>query len=144
MTEFTLHPRLAADTIEIGDLPICKVLLMNDQQFPWFILVPRRASITELYQLESNDLLKTQEESLLISQLIMQYFNGEKLNTGAIGNLVPQLHLHHIVRFHSDPIWPKPVWGNIEALPYNAAQIKSLKNDLQHLIKAKNNDFLST
>ena len=144
MTEFTLHPRLAADTIEIGDLPICKVLLMNDQQFPWLILVPRRASITELYQLESNDLLKTQEESLLISQLIMQYFNGEKLNTGAIGNLVPQLHLHHIVRFHSDPIWPKPVWGNIEALPYNAAQIKSLKNDLQHLIKAKNNDFLST
>ena len=144
MTEFTLHPRLAADTIEIGDLPICKVLLMNDQQFPWLILVPRRASITELYQLESNDLLKTQEESLLISQLIMQHFNGEKLNTGAIGNLVPQLHLHHIVRFHSDPIWPKPVWGNIEASPYNAAQIKGLKNNLQHLIKAKNNDFLST
>ena len=144
MTEFTLHPRLAADTIEIGDLPVCKVLLMNDQQFPWLILVPRRASITELYQLESNDLLKTQEESLLISQLIMQHFNGEKLNTGAIGNLVPQLHLHHIVRFHSDPIWPKPVWGNIEGSPYNAAQIKDLKNDLQHLIKAKNNDFLST
>jgi len=106
MPEFTLHSRLAADTIEIGDLPVCRVLLMNDQQFPWLILVPRRASITELYQLKNNDLRQVQEESLLISQLMMQYFNGEKLNTGAIGNLVPQLHLHHINQLKANTATP--------------------------------------
>ena len=141
MPEFTLHPKLVDDTIEIGDLPVCRVLLMNDRQFPWLILAPRRANITELYQLKKNDLAQAQQESLLVSQVMMLHFNGERLNTGAIGNLVPQLHLHHIVRFKNDPVWPKPVWGNIKAIPYTNDELSDIKATLQHLIKDKDNSF---
>jgi len=135
MTSFKLAPQLKADTIELGELPLCKVLLMNDSQFPWIILVPKRANITELYQLEDHDLKQVQLESLIISKMMMQHFSGEKLNTGALGNIVSQLHLHHIVRFKNDPAWPKPVWGNIQAIPYTETELSPLKTQLKRLIK---------
>lgn len=144
MTNFKLAPQLANDTIELGKLTLCKVLLMNDSQFPWIILVPQRTNITELYQLEADDIKQAQAESLMISKLLMQHFNGDKLNTGALGNMVPQLHLHHIVRFKNDPVWPKPVWGNINAIAYSTNEAKTLTNELQALIKTQSTAFTET
>jgi len=106
---------------------------MNDAQFPWLILVPQRNDITELYQLNEDDLLKVQQESLLTSKLLMQHYQGDKLNTAALGNMVPQLHLHHIVRFKHDAAWPKPVWGNVKPIPYEPQELKTTIAALQNL-----------
>lgn len=138
---FTLDPQLVADTILLGDLSLCKVLLMNDAQFPWVVLVPMRDSITEIYQLSELEQGQLQNESCCISSLLMNNFNGDKLNTAALGNIVSQLHLHHIVRFKTDPVWPKPVWGNISALPYNDAQLKQVCAELKTLFNAQLKNF---
>lgn len=115
---FSLHPRLASDCHLIGELGLCRVLLLDDARYPWVILVPRRAGIREIYELNGADRDALLRESCLIGEFMMQVFAGEKLNIGALGNLVPQLHLHHIVRHAADPAWPGPVWGHSAAEPY--------------------------
>ena len=124
---FSLAPELARDCIELADWPLCKVLLMNDSQYPWFILVPRQAGLKKsLIYLKSNKFVFLQESAKL-SKLIQQVFTPDKLNVAALGNMVPQLHIHHIARFKSDPAWPAPVWGKLPAIPYTDEQIKQLK-----------------
>ena len=118
---FELHPRLAADTWRLADWPLSQLLAMNDTQFPWCILVPRRANLREIYELDDADRAQLMRESMDLGRAMMQAFNGHKLNLGALGNLVPQLHLHHIVRVQTDVAWPAPVWGRQPALPYDAA-----------------------
>lgn len=120
--DFELHPRLAADTFTVGDLPLCRLLLMNDAQYPWTILVPRRSGLRELYELHEPDLQRYWRESMQLSQVLMQEFRGDKLNVAALGNMVPQLHIHHIVRFSGDAAWPAPVWGKHPAQPYGECQ----------------------
>lgn len=115
---FELHPRLAADTFVLGDFPLCRLLLMNDAQYPWFVLVPRRNDIGEIYQLGDADQAQLLRESVLLSRTLMEVFEGHKLNVAALGNVVPQLHLHHIVRFRDDPAWPAPVWNRLPPQPY--------------------------
>jgi len=136
MPKFTLHSQLAADTIELGDLPVSKVLLMDDSQYPWLILVPRRHQIQELYQLEKADAEQVQLESLIVSELMMQHFDGDKLNVATLGNLVPQLHIHHIVRYRNDAAWPKPVWGAVKPIAYSELEISALSRALKKLIFA--------
>ena len=138
---FNLNPQLAADTINLGSLPLCKVLLMNDAQFPWIILVPMRDSTTESHQLEPADQLQLHQESMALSALLMNHYNGDKLNTAALGNIVSQLHVHHIVRFKTDPVWPKPVWGNIAAVPYSSAQLKQTSTELKNLFNLELENF---
>jgi len=128
---FSLHPQLAADCIVITDLPLCRVLLCNDNAYPWFILVPRIDDVTELYQLEWQDQQQFLNESSLLSELLMDEFNGDKLNIAALGNVVSQLHIHHIVRFVNDCCWPKPVWGKQELTPYSANEIEGIKQRIQ-------------
>ena len=118
---FELHPRLAADAFTLGDFPLCRLLLMNDAQYPWFILVPRRANAREIYLLEEADQQALLRESSLLSRELMGAFAGEKLNVCALGNVVPQLHLHHIVRHAADAAWPGPVFGRHPAVPYTDA-----------------------
>lgn len=115
---FTLHPQLAADTYNVGDWPLSRVLLMNDAQFPWLILVPRREALREIYELSLADQQQLLRESSTLGSVLMATFPGDKLNIGALGNLVPQLHLHHIVRHVGDPAWPAPVWGRQVPQPY--------------------------
>ena len=115
---FQLHPQLAADAIRIGHLPLSMLLLLNDARYPWFILVPRRVGITEVFELEPDDQRQLWQESARLSRFIKQAFHADKLNIAALGNLVPQLHLHHIARYRSDPAWPGPVWGHSAAQPY--------------------------
>jgi diadenosine tetraphosphate (Ap4A) HIT family hydrolase len=118
---FELHPRLAADTTALGDFPLCRLLLMNDANYPWFILVPRRPGAREIYLLEEADQRQIWRESALLSRAVMDAFRGDKLNVAALGNVVPQLHLHHVVRHATDPAWPGPVWGKLPAKPYSEA-----------------------
>lgn len=117
-TSFELHPRLAADCHVVGDLPLSRLLMMNDAQYPWFILVPRRPGAREIHLLDEADQLQLLRESGRLSAALMQAFKGEKLNLAALGNMVPQLHLHHIVRYAGDPAWPAPVWGRHPPQPY--------------------------
>ena len=111
MPAFALDPRLDADTLPIGDLKLCRVLLMDDARFPWLILVPRKPNLTELIDLDSDDRHAIMEEIAAASEALKAAFNPDKLNVAALGNHVHQLHVHVIARFTSDAAWPSPVWG---------------------------------
>lgn len=127
---FNLHPQLKQDCIELADLPLCKLLLANDSAYPWFILVPKVNDITEIFQLDWQQQQQLLNESSLLSELLMQIFSGDKMNVAAIGNLVPQLHLHHVIRYKTDASWPKPIWGQQAATPYSASELTQLKDKL--------------
>ena len=116
---FTLHERLVADSTQIGELPLCTLLLINDANYPWLVLVPRRPEIREIYQLETTDRVQLLEESCVLSEVMDAVFTPLKMNVAALGNMVPQLHLHHIARFSDDPAWPNPVWGAVPAKAYD-------------------------
>lgn len=116
---FTLHPQLVADTVPVGDLPLCRVLLSKDANYPWLILVPRRPGIVELIDLDSADRPVLTTEIDDAARVLKAITECEKLNIAALGNVVPQLHVHVIGRRHSDAAWPKPVWGVTPAAAYN-------------------------
>jgi diadenosine tetraphosphate (Ap4A) HIT family hydrolase len=119
---FELDPRLAQDTLPVCDLELCRVLLMNDSRYPWFILVPRVPQLSELTDLDESRLRRLWDESLLLCRVMKQDYPDGKLNLGALGNLVSQLHLHHVMRHAGDPAWPGPVWGHSAAVPYEGGQ----------------------
>lgn len=121
--EFQLNARLAADCIKIGRLPLSLLLLLNDARYPWFVLVPQRTGISEIFELSVADQQQLCRESVQLSQHMKQAFHADKMNTGALGNLVSQLHIHHIARFSSDPAWPGPVWGHSEPEAYDKLRI---------------------
>ncbi|MBU2571977.1 MAG: HIT domain-containing protein [Gammaproteobacteria bacterium] len=123
---FQLHPQLQKDCIRLGRLELCQLLLMNDSQFPWFILVPEIGDIREIYQLAPTDRSLLQEESCQLAERLAGLFKADKMNVAAIGNLVPQLHIHHIVRYRLDKAWPAPVWGKFDAVPYTEHQLEEL------------------
>lgn len=121
-----IHPQLVTDCIRLGRFPLCHLLLVNDCNYPWFILVPDRDNIREIYQLEQEDQFQLQRESCALAKFLMEHFQGDKLNIAALGNMVPQLHLHHIVRFKTDRSWPKPIWGNFPAIAYSVDELQKL------------------
>ncbi|MDI1229974.1 MAG: HIT domain-containing protein [Methylobacter sp.] len=120
---FQLHPRLEQDCIAIGRFELCRLLMMNDSQYPWFILVPERAGLQEIYQLNKAERELLTEESSYLAETLANLYQADKMNIAAIGNLVPQLHIHHIVRYQTDKAWPAPVWGKFAAEPYTEQQI---------------------
>lgn len=120
---FQLHTRLQQDCVVVGRFELCRLLMMNDSQYPWFILVPQKAGIIELYQLAQSDRQLLIEESSYLSENLAVLFQADKMNVAAIGNLVPQLHIHHVVRYQIDKAWPAPVWGKFNAIPYTEQQI---------------------
>ncbi len=124
---FELAAELKRDCIDIADWPLCKVLLLNDSQYPWFILVPRQAGLTEIIDMSDNDQVTFMQESAKLSRLITNVFSPDKLNIAALGNMVPQLHIHHIARYKQDIAWPAPVWGKYPAVPYTHEQLEQLK-----------------
>lgn len=128
---FCLDPRLAADSLPIGCLPLSEVRLMNDARYPWLILVPRREGLREIYELEADDQQQLWRESTRTSRWLMQYFAGDKLNVAALGNVVAQLHLHHVVRRVGDAAWPAPVWARGSAEPYAEPVRRALVARLQ-------------
>lgn len=128
---FHLHPQLQKDCIYIGKLALCRLLLMNDSQFPWLILVPEIAGITEIYQLNKQQQMLLLEESSFLAERLSELYRPDKLNIAAIGNLVPQLHVHHVVRYRTDKAWPAPVWGKFPAVAYSEQEI----TDITQLVK---------
>jgi diadenosine tetraphosphate (Ap4A) HIT family hydrolase len=123
---FQLHPRLKQDGISIGRFDLCQLLMINDSHYPWFILVPEKADIKEIYQLAKPEQHTLLEESSYLAENLAALYQADKMNIAAIGNLVPQLHIHHIVRYRSDKAWPDPVWGKFAAIPYTQQQIANI------------------
>lgn len=115
-----LHPQLEADCLVLGRLELCHVLLMRDANYPWCILVPDREDITEIHHLNEADQLQLMRESVRLSHALESVFSPDKLNIASLGNVVPQCHVHHVVRYHSDVAWPGPVWGRVPAREYSA------------------------
>jgi diadenosine tetraphosphate (Ap4A) HIT family hydrolase len=125
---FSLHPTLARDTVEVARLPLCRMLLMNDRRFPWLILVPEREDAREIVDLAPADRAVLIEEIAQASAALRSLFQPDKLNVGALGNVVPQLHVHVIARFAADPAWPGPVWGSGAPQPYQEIEIEEIKD----------------
>ncbi len=124
---FNLHNDLKRDGILIGRFPLCLVLLINDSNFPWFVLVPQRAEIRECFDLNAEDYQALWIESRAFSEGIMRSFTGDKLNVAALGNMTPQLHIHHIVRYSTDAAWPAPIWGKFPHHPYTEKEIDRIR-----------------
>ena len=132
---YLLHPRLNTDTFPICDMDLCEARLMNDQRFPWVILVPRRNAITEVHQLTRDDQNLLIHESSITADVLGDLFAADKINVAALGNLVPQLHWHVIARNRRDPAWPGPVWGYGQSIPYDEKESTLLVEKLQRALR---------
>ena len=130
---FELHPRLKADTIPVIDWPLCRILLMNECAWPWLVLVPRRHGITEIHELDAGDREMLIQEIAAASTRLQNLSGADKMNVAALGNMVPQLHIHIIARFKDDPAWPKPVFGFQAPNPYDA---EFLAEHMQKMVDA--------
>lgn len=128
---FALDSRLQQDTLPIGDFPLCRLLLMKDARYPWFVLVPRREEVVELFQLDAEDQRTFWQETCELAETLKDTFGADKMNVAALGNVVSQLHMHVIVRRRDDDAWPAPVWGKHPALPYTDAQIAAIRDKLR-------------
>lgn len=124
--QFELHPQLGRDSVWLADWPLCQLRIINDKNYPWFLLVPRRSGVRDIIDLTSSDQQLLWQESARLSLLLRQQFQPDKLNVAALGNMVPQLHLHHIARFNNDPAWPAPVWGKCPAVAYSESEMNVL------------------
>lgn len=124
---FNLHPDLSRDGIYLGSFSLCQLLLINDSAYPWFVLVPQRENIRDTIDLTQADYEMLWSESRALSTAIMNLFEGEKLNVAALGNITPQLHLHHVVRLAADAAWPGPIWGVQPMQAYSDQQIEEIK-----------------
>lgn len=120
MTDFSLHPQLAADTIFVTKLELSHVLLMNDNTYPWAVLVPEREGLREIHDLSDEDSKQLTREYRQVSNAMQRLFGADKMNIAALGNMVPQLHIHVIARFKNDPAWPGPIWGVKPMKPYSS------------------------
>nr|WP_199868752.1 HIT domain-containing protein [Pseudomonas sp. CFBP 13719] len=138
---FSLDARLAGDAHVIGDFALCRLLLSNDARYPWFILVPRRPDITEVFELDDADREVLWSETNALAKLLHQEYGADKINVATLGNVVSQLHMHVIVRYRTDAAWPAPVWGKLPAMPYTAEQLATVR---QRLAGALGTDFVFT
>ena len=123
MADWTLHLQLAADTVNLGDLPLSRVLVMSDATFPWLVLVPRKADLVEVIDLGDDEQTQLMREVAQTARALRELTACDKLNIAALGNMVPQLHVHVIARFRHDAAWPNPVWGRAGAKAYERAAL---------------------
>jgi len=121
-----IDPKLEKDTFYVKKMVLSHLLLMNESRFPWLILVPDRPGIREIYELNIKDRVHLLHESEKVSRFLMDEYKPDKLNVAALGNVVPQLHIHHIARFSSDALWPDPVWGKLTPSPYSEGKKQDL------------------
>ena len=121
---WSLHPQLAKDTIDIGDLPLSRVLVIKDANYPWLLLVPRREGAVEIIDLDEVAQAQLMTEITRVSRAVKEITKCDKLNVAALGNMVPQLHIHIIARRTGDVAWPRPVWGVAPPLPHDAQEVQ--------------------
>lgn len=138
MNPFQLHPRLQQDCFTVGQFALSRILLMNDSHYPWCILVPQRPDIKEIYELSQADRQQLMDESCLLAKAMVDLYQPDKLNIAAIGNLVPQLHLHHVARYQTDIAWPGPIWGKFPVCAHTGqvaeSQIARLRERLKEYL----------
>lgn len=130
-TPFELDPRLRADSTWVGESQLSELRLINDARYPWLLLVPRRGGIREAFELSLEDQQTLGRESNVVSYVMHRLFGPAKLNVAALGNVVPQLHVHHVARSIGDPAWPGPVWGHSPAQPYASVQLRAMLKRLR-------------
>ena len=138
MTSFVLHPQLEMDSEFVAELILCSVRLIKDAYYPWLILVPQVADISDVIDLSDAQQQTLWQESALVSRALKHLFTPDKLNVAALGNMVPQLHLHHIVRYQNDVSWPKPIWGQVPSKAYSDQQLVKQINLIKTEIEARN------
>ena len=131
---FVLDERLKNDTCLMGDLPLCRVLLMNDSRYPWLILVPRQTDISEVFQLSAPQQQTLWQETTQVAHALNTLFAADKMNIATLGNVVNQLHMHVVARMRNDAAWPAPVWGKGTAEPYSAVQIQLLRKQIGKIL----------
>lgn len=122
---FELHEDLKRDGIVLGQFELSLLLMIDDAAYPWFVLVPQRANVSDMHQLDVADHDQLTRESRSLSTSLMAAFNGKKMNVAALGNMTPQLHIHHIVRFENDSAWPGPIWGVQPLTPMREIELKT-------------------
>jgi diadenosine tetraphosphate (Ap4A) HIT family hydrolase len=133
-TAWSLHPQLKKDTIDIGDLPLCRVLVIKDANYPWLLLVPRREGAVEIIDLDEVAQAQLMTEMTRVSRALKEVTQCDKLNVAALGNMVPQLHVHVIARRTSDAAWPRPVWGVAQALSHDGEEVQNFISAIRRKI----------
>lgn len=131
MNDFHLDSRLAADTVPVAELALCDLRLMNDSRWPWLVMVPRLGGAAELHDLSDADQELLLRETVMAGRALKAVTGCEKINTGALGNIVRQLHVHVVARHPGDPAWPGPVWGQGPRIPYEYAAIAAFSHKLR-------------
>ncbi len=131
---FVMDSRLQQDTIVLGDFPLCRLLLSKDANYPWFILVPRRAQISELFELDEAEQQQLWRETTRLAKALSERYAADKMNVATLGNVVSQLHMHVIVRRREDAAWPAPVWGKVPALAYADAEIEAIRQRVREVL----------
>ena len=131
---WSLHSQLKKDTIDIGDLPLCRVLVIKDANYPWLMLVPRRPEKVEIIDLDEVEQAQLIAEVSRAAKALKEITRCDKLNIAALGNLVPQLHVHVIARRSSDVAWPRPVWGVVQPLAHDAEEVQNFISALRRKI----------
>jgi diadenosine tetraphosphate (Ap4A) HIT family hydrolase len=131
---WSLHPQLKKDTIDIGDLPLCRVLVIQDAHYPWLLLVPRRDGAVEIIDLDEVEQAQLTTEVSRVARALKDITKCDKLNIAALGNVVPQLHVHVIARRTSDAAWPRPVWGVMPPLPHDPEEVRNFISALRRKI----------
>ena len=131
---WSLHPQLQKDTIDIGDLPLCRVLVIKDANYPWLLLVPRRPDMVEIIDLDEVAQAQLMTEITRVARAVKEITKCDKLNIAALGNAVPQLHVHIIARRKTDAAWPRPVWGVVPPLAHDAAEVQAFMSELRRKI----------
>ena len=131
MSDWVLDEKLAADSVFVVDWPLSQLRLVNDSRFPWLVLVPRVSNIEEIFQLSDEDQQQLLQESSQLAKALSTSFKADKLNVAALGNVVRQLHVHHIARYVDDCCYPSPVWGMGEAVPYQDIELRQRVDELR-------------
>lgn len=135
MSDFAPDPRLEADSYPVTELPLCQLRLMNDARYPWLVLIPRRPGIVEVFDLDDDDQRRLWREASLVGQALKAHLGGDKLNIASLGNMVPQLHVHVILRREGDAAWPGPVWGQGQAEAYDLEALAGVRDRLLALVE---------
>lgn len=131
---FELHPRLAQDSVIVGQFELSLLLLSKDANYPWCILVPQREDIFEIHHLDAQEQQQLIRESSRLSEVMTSLFDAHKMNIAALGNVVRQLHIHHVARFVDDAAWPQPIWGKVPQKNYSPAQLEDRISRLQNAL----------
>ncbi|MBT3237928.1 MAG: HIT domain-containing protein [Rhodospirillaceae bacterium] len=130
MNNFSLDPRIAESSLELGALALSDARINNDSRFPWIILIPRREGLVGLHDLAADDLQLMTQEIRDMSNMLLDVYSPDRINVGALGNIVPQLHVHVIARFEADDAWPGPVWGagSPDAYDAQSPELEKIRN----------------